>query len=117
MSLVEAQTRALVGGERARVLQLVKAVSSGNWGLVARVVRGAAIEATDVGWSEQGLLALKLWLADVMGGQTNCYTVDERFGLDRRLTHAVLIEAQQRSELTCRPSLAVALTAMALMGH
>lgn len=111
------RNRLAIGGERSRVLQLVKAVSTGNWGLVARVVRGAAIEAQDVGWNEAGLLALKIWLAEIMGGQTSYYTAEERFGLDRRIPYRMLVEAQKRADLPVRPSLAVSLCAMALMGH
>lgn len=110
-------SRVALGGERARVLQLVKAVSTGNWGLVARVVRGAAVEATDTGWTEQGLLALQVWLAEVLGNQTSYYTVEERFGLDRRLPYRQLVDAQRRADSAVKPSLAVAMCAMALMGH
>lgn len=117
MTLLVDPNRVSIGGERARVLQLVKAVSTGNWGLVARVVRGAAIEARDVGWNDQGLLALQIWLAEVLGNQTSYYTAEERFGLDRRIPYRQLVDAQRRAELNVKPSLAVALCAMALMGH
>lgn len=117
MALAYAETRAQIGGERTRVLQLVKAVSSGNWPLCARVLRGTATSPQEAGWTEAGLTALRLWIEDLLGDQEAYYSRDERYGLDHRLPHAVLLEAQRRAALSVRPSLAVSLAGMALMGH
>ena len=115
--LADASVRVRLGGERARVLQLAKAVSTGNWSLVARVVRGAAGGVSEAGWNAAGLEALRLWLEDVRGDQERFYSRAERFGLDHRLTPRQLERAAAQAALPIRPSLAVALTAMALMGR
>lgn len=93
--------------ERPRVLQLALAMSRRDWGLIAKVVRGARQDDEESRWNEAALLALQLWLADVLGRSTNFYSAPEKYGLDRSVPHRQLARAVVLARSNCRPSLAV----------
>lgn len=93
---------------RAKVLQLVGAIARKDWNLVARVLGSK--------WDASHVLALRLFLADVLDGTTAAYAPGEKAGLETMVPRRRLEAAQAALDLRGPPSLAVSLCARKILG-
>lgn len=93
---------------RAKVLQLLQAIHRRDWSLTARVL--------GTKWDRSHVLALQLWLADVLNGTTNAYAPGEKMGLDTAVPRARLLGAVDALGMNVPPGLAVQLAARKILG-
>lgn len=93
---------------RAKVLQLIVAVGRRDWLLVAKLL--------GTKWEPHHVVALQLWLADVIDGTTNAYGPGEKHGLDSLIPRVRLDAAASALTLPLPPGLAVTLAVRKLLG-
>lgn len=93
---------------RAKVLQLIGAITRKDWNLVAKVLASK--------WDASHVQALRLWLADVLDGTTHAYAPGEKGGLQTLVPRGRLEAATVALNHKGPPSLVIALAARNILG-
>lgn len=93
---------------RAKVLQLIGAISRKDWNLVAKVLGSK--------WDGSHVQALQLWLSDVLQGTTHAYAPGEKHGMDSLVPRGRLEAASIALSHKGPPSLVIALASRNILG-